>query len=373
MTRTVRPRLLHAFSTFELGGPQARFVKLHAETCDAFDHVVTAMDGRYGALAAGPPGHEIPVRELPVTKGGGLANVQAFKEVLLADRPDAVVSYNWGAIEWAFAAAMARVPHVHVEEGFNPDEVHARLRRRNWTRIVALRASRAKVVTVSETLRRIARREWLIPARRLLLIPNGVPIERFQSVVDRARASTFSHAGEPVIGTVAGLRPEKRIDRLIDAFAILRERGVDATLVIAGDGACRDELVRKVYAHGVQDRVRFLGHVKDPTPLYHEFDVFALTSDTEQMPVALIEAMASGLACVATDVGDVAQMLGAADRSCVVDRDSIAVADALGRILGSHAERRQLGLANTVRVRERYAYGPMVDAWRTVFTEAAAH
>lgn len=367
MTSAARPRLLHAFSTFDLGGPQARFVKLHAETCDAFDHVVTAMDGRYGALGSVQPGQEVRIRELPVIKGGGLANVKAFAAVLSADRPDAVVSYNWGAIEWAFAAAMARVPHIHVEEGFDLDEVHARFRRRNWTRIVALRASRATVITVSDTIRRIAHREWLVPTRRLRLIPNGVPTARFQSVAERPRASAYAGNGELVIGTVAGLRPEKRIDRLIDAFAALVQRGMNVRLVIAGDGACREALLQQARDSRVDDRVQFLGHLKDPTALYYELDLFALTSDTEQMPVALIEAMASGLACVATEVGDVAQILGPGSRPYVVAREPAAVTDALARLIDSVDERRRVGTENYRRANERFSYQPMVDAWRAVF------
>lgn len=367
MTRSERPRLLHAFSTFELGGPQARFVKLHAETCDSFEHIVTTMDGRYGALDSRGVNQSIDVREMPVEKGSGLANVQRFRTALLADRPDAVISYNWGAIEWAFAAALARIPHVHVEEGFNPDEIHMRLRRRNWTRMVALRVSNARVVTVSETLYQIAQREWLIPARRLLLIPNGVPTERFRSVIDRTRPSVYARDRELIVGTVAGLRPEKRIDRLIDAFGMLVQRGVDARLVIVGDGACRADLVHQIHVRGIKDRVIFLGHLKDPAPLYYELDLFALTSDTEQMPVALVEAMASGLACVATAVGDVTQMLGPSNREYVVERDTVAVADALCRLISADAARRRLGAENLGRAKEKYSYQPMVDAWRAVF------
>ena len=114
--------------------------------------------------------------------------------------------------------------------------------------------------------------------------------------------------GVPVIGTVAALREEKDLGRLIRAFAITSSQ-TPARLVIVGDGPERAGLEQLVARLDVGDRVSFTGHRDDTPSLYSGFDLFALTSDTEQMPMSVIEAMASGLPVVSTDVGDVRAML----------------------------------------------------------------
>jgi glycosyltransferase involved in cell wall biosynthesis len=92
--------------------------------------------------------------------------------------------------------------------------------------------------------------------------------------------------------------------------------------------------------------VLFTGAVEDPAPLYAEFDIFALSSDTEQMPLSVLEAMAAGLPVAATDVGDVRAMLAPANAAHVVPGDPAALAAALQRLAEDPAQRSWLGAAN---------------------------
>jgi glycosyltransferase involved in cell wall biosynthesis len=122
---------------------------------------------------------------------------------------------------------------------------------------------------------------------------------------------------------------------------------------------------------GVEGRVEFVGHRTDPAPLYAGFDIFALSSDTEQMPLSVLEAMASGLPVVATNVGDVATMLDAANRSYVVPLDDNALADALRSLATKPDLRALLGSANRARVEAEFAEGDMVAAWGDLFSTLA--
>ncbi|WP_382326756.1 glycosyltransferase [Hydrogenophaga sp. UC242_50] len=132
---------------------------------------------------------------------------------------------------------------------------------------------------------------WKLPARRVTFIPNGVDIPA------AARAVSVEE-GRPVrIGTVAGLRPEKNIARLIRAFANVRARR-SARLIVVGDGAQRGELEALAQQLGVAADVEFTGYLKDPSARLTDFDLFALSSDTEQLPIALLEAMAVGMPVV---------------------------------------------------------------------------
>ena len=124
----------------------------------------------------------------------------------------------------------------------------------------------------------------------------------------------------PVIGTVAALREEKNISRLMHAFAMLPA----GRLVIVGDGPQRPALEALAASLGVAERVCFAGHHLDTAAFYAQFDIFALSSDTEQMPLSVIEAMASGLPVVSTDVGDVRLMVASENIPFVTGLDDAA-------------------------------------------------
>ena len=167
--------------------------------------------------------------------------------------------------------------------------------------------ARSTIVVPSRNLERIATRIWRLSPRRVIYIPNGIDLARFGGPPDATLAADFPGDG-PVIGTVSGLRPEKIPPRLLRAFRTVNDQ-LPARLVLVGDGPERPALERLAMKLGIATRVHFTGHVAVPAPLYAGFDLFALSSDTEQMPLSVIEAMAAGLPVVGTDVGDVRLML----------------------------------------------------------------
>src|SRR4051794_7871789 len=116
---------------------------------------------------------------------------------------------------------------------------------------------------------------WRLDPGRLRYVPNGIDLTRFESTAARARPSS-SPDGRPVIGTVASLREEKNVDRLIRAFRLIEP---PAQLVIVGDGPARPRLEALVAELGLAECVHFSGQVADPAALYPGFDLFALSSD----------------------------------------------------------------------------------------------
>jgi len=204
----------------------------------------------------------------------------------------------------------------------------------------------------------------LLPPRRLRHIPNGVDLARFAAPLAAAIPGR-----EPVVGTVAALRPEKALDRLLHAFRAATT-AVPARLVIAGDGPERPRLEQMAAALGLAPRVHFTGHIADPAPLYAGFDVFALSSDTEQMPLAVIEAMAAGLAVAGTDVGDVRHMLAADNAPFVVPREAGALAAALRELLAAPRLRARVGAANRDKARRDYDQETMFAAYAALFDGA---
>ncbi len=353
------PLLLHVFSTFAVGGPQVRFATLTAAFATRYRHVVIAMDDDHACAVRLPPELGVRCETVEAAKGATVGNIRRFRRRLREIGPDTLVTYNWGAIEWAMANIPRLVPHIHVEDGFGPEERHRQLFRRVLTRRLVL--ARSTVAVPSRTLWRIATDVWRLDPRRVRHVPNGVDLSRFAGPRD-VRA-------EPVIGTVAALRPEKNLARLLRAFRLVADV-LPAWLVIAGEGPELPGLERLAGELGVRKRVRFTGHLDDPAPVYRGLDVFALSSDTEQMPLSVIEAMASGLPVAATAVGDVAEMLAASNRRFVTPPDEAALARAIVALARDAGLRAEVGAANRAKAEAEFGQAAMVAAWAGLFDDA---
>lgn len=339
------PSILHVFSTFAVGGPQVRTAALINRFGARYRHSIIAMDGNYACAERIVPDIEIGYPRVDIRKGDTLGNRRRFRAFLRQARPDVLVTSNWGTIEWAMANFPMIVRQVHIEDGFGPEERRLQIRRRVLIRRAVLRF--CKVVLPSQTLLAIARDIWRLPDKRLNYIPNGIDLAGFAEPPDPEIAAGWPGDG-PVIGTVAALRPEKNLTRLLQAFGILR-RNVMAKLVIVGDGPERVQLESLAAELGIAGSVHFTGHMARPQSVIGLFDVFALSSDTEQMPLSVLEAMAAGLAVASTDVGDVRTMLATENAAFVVAPDAVLLAGSLSQLLQSRALRERLGHANRAK------------------------
>ncbi|TAJ13911.1 MAG: glycosyltransferase [Planctomycetota bacterium] len=366
------PRLLHCFPTFAAGGAQVRALQLIAALGARHVHAVVALDGVTSARELLEPGAALRIVEAP-PRAGTLASLRAYRALLRRERPARVLTYNWGAIEMALAARSLGLPVLHHEDGFRPDEVRAQKARRVWTRRLVLR--RAELVVPSRTLERIALATWRLARERVHYVANGIRCERFgppdRNLELRAR---FGWSAEHfVVGTVAHLRGEKNLLRLLGAFAHLPR---DARLLVLGDGPERAALEARARAADLCDRVAFAGHQLELPPWYRAFDAFALSSDTEQMPLSLLEAMATGVACASTDVGDVRAMLPAEQHAFVVPAQAgaageRALGEALARLCADAALCARLGAANRARVAREHSFDAMVRAHARLWDPSA--
>lgn len=356
MTRP--PLILHVFPSFAVGGVQVRFAAIANHFGRRWRHAVIAMDGDLSCRERLDPTLEIEFPAITVQKGDMLGNVLRFRRLLRRLRPDLLVTSNWGSIEWSLANLGSVVRQVHIEDGFGPDDRGGRLPRRVRMRRIVLR--RRLVVLPSRTLWDLATRVWRLDPKRLCYVPNGIDLTRF------AGPPQPGERPSPVVGTVAALRPEKNVARLLRAFA-LAAAGGPAALVIAGDGPERPALEGLAQALGIQGRVHFMGHVADPAGLLKQLDVFALSSDTEQMPLSLLEAMAAGLPVVATDVGDIRSMLADANAPYVTALDDAALAAGLRSLLEQAELRRALGAANRAKAELDFNQKAMLQTWAAVF------
>ena len=358
------PLILHVFSTFAVGGPQRRFAAMANFFGSRYRHRVISLDDRTDAQAL----LKTPcvVQPAPFRRSNPLADIYRAQKFIRRTKPDLLVTYNWGAMEWGAANLAAGVRHVHIEDGFGPEEAERQLLRRVWFRRAVLNR-RSMLVLPSQTLMRIARKTWHIQGKRMMYVPNGIPCARFQM----ARESSLVFPGSgPIIGTVAALRREKALGRLIEAFTLLRTKRA-ARLVIVGDGPERTSLEQLVHARGIQDSVFFTGALERPERAMGAFDIFALSSDTEQMPLSVLEAMAAGLPVAGTNVGDVRQIVADDNKPYIVARDVLALAGAMRALLDDADVRAAVGAANRARAFNAFDEAVMFTAYDRLFTPPA--
>lgn len=367
-----RPHILHVHSSFSLGGKEARAVRLMNVWGDRARHSIMSADpAAMGARAAIDPGIAVDFPDGPSFAGKpGLARYRAIRAFLA--RFDLILTYNWGAMDAVMAHRTAgrgqpMPPLIHHEDGFNADEADRLKIKRNLFRRLALARAHALVVP-SVRLEGIARQVWNQPAARVHLIRNGIDVDRYAPPpAPDAIPGLVRSPGKLLVGTLAGLRPVKNIPRLVRVVAAHRDR---LQLVVVGEGPERDAILAEAAAHGLDD-LHMAGFMDRPWRFMGLFDIFALSSDSEQFPISLVEAMAAGLPCASMDVGDVANMVAPGNRPLIA-ADEAGLAVALGALAADPALRARLGAANRQRAARDYAESMMVDAYARLYGEALA-
>jgi glycosyltransferase involved in cell wall biosynthesis len=193
-----------------------------------------------------------------------------------------------------------------------------------------------RVVAVSEATARELRRIRVRP-ERISIIPNGIDVEAWRPLSADRRLPAGVRPGRRIVGTVGRLSIDKDMDTLILAVAQMVRTRLDVDLVMVGNGPEAPRLRALAREAGVEDRVFFLGHRSDLRELYAAMDVFVLSSRTEGMPNALLEAMALQRPCVVTPVGGVAELAGPAEAIHVATGDVEAMAAAIETLLADPA------------------------------------
>ncbi len=364
--------ILHLHSSFSLGGKEARAVRLMNAFGDAARHTIVSgvpdqLDARE-AIAAGVR-YEIAQDPPPLTGKPSVARYEAIARFMR--RFDLVLTYNWGAIDGVMARrvfAKNMPPLIHHEDGFNADEAERLNPIRNMYRRLALPAAHALVVP-SLVLEGIATSVWKQPASRVRRISNGIATARYAAKPDRnAIPGLTKKKDELVIGTVAGLREVKDLPLLVRAVGGLTGR---TRLVIVGEGPEREAIADAAEAMFMGDSLVMPGFLRDPARYIGLFDVFALSSKSEQQPIAVMEAMAAGLPIVAPPVGDVASMVAPENRVFIADDwFEVHLRDRLQGLAQRPDLRRAVGAANQARARQLFDEGAMIDAYRALYAGA---
>ncbi len=365
-------RILHLHGSFDYDGSAARAVRLmHAWGDRAVHTIVSADPDRTGAQAAigRHVAWQIAQSPPPLTGKPSVARYEAIAKYLR--RFDLILTYGWGAIDGAMAKRVFgkdMPPVIHHEDGVQEDEARRLNPVRTMYRRMALGAA-AGVVVPSQRLATLARGAWKQPADRVHLIGNGVAVDRYgRDVATNAIPGFRRKPGEVVIGSVASLTEAKDLPLLVRAVGGI---AVKVRLVIVGDGPERESIADAAEAMGIDDRVHLPGYLPEAWRYLGLFDIFALSSRTEQQPMAVMEAMATGLPIVAPPVGDLMAMVAEANHPYMgIDRHEVHLRDRLQALATDADARRRVGTANQAKARADYDEVAMIGRYRALYEQA---
>lgn len=321
-----------------------------------------AADSRYHTIYRAPtldrreepqpaPTEDVDLRFVPFPNPTMPADGRSLRTMALAtSRRLAAVAGFTARVLLDSEARRADVVHIHSPM-YAGVAAYAKLRGTptvltiHGTDFLRLRESPYLRATLSPIDRVLCVADWfvnelamMLPSKPVSAVFNGVDIERFS----RSHAPTSGRRKRII--SVGSLRWHKDHGRLIEAFAAVAGRHTDWELIIVDDGELRGELEHAIAAAGIQGRAKLLGNLPQDC-VARELagsEVFALSSVTEGLPKVLLEAMASGCACVATDVGECGATV--ADTGLIVPpADTPALAEALDSLMSDFDLRRTLG------------------------------
>ena len=366
-----KPRIIvFVANTTEYGGAEKHLLEL-----------VRRMGGsgvRRSILCLGPDFYSErlngdPSASITVRRAAAPASLWGWRRLFRDARPDVVVfvcgwlfSFPWYA---SVAARLAGARRLFWLVHLKPDPVPVSLQRspvRNIVRRIAGPQIRLRlgahictsVICVSNAIRDTLIGDYRFPVDKTVAIHNGISISEFVPSAD-GRAALRSRLGldsEDVLFVAASrLSAVKGIDILLGAMDRVLRNGLRCKCVIIGDGPLRQQLSEQASAMGLQDAVFFEGFQQDVRPYFRAADAFVLTSHREGLPIAVLEAMASGLPCVVTDVGGNAEAVTHRVDGLVISPGSVyEAAEALSYMVRRPRERVEMSRRARTRVCEGF-------------------
>ena len=312
----------------------------------------------------------VPVLETPMRRDFALGEARALGRWMREHRVEVVgTKLHKGIRLSGLAARLAGRPPVVAFMGLVEAERGFRYR-------LTYRLFLDWVLTLSPSMRReILAVGAGIPEDRVVAIPYGVDPDAYRVPAERAAAARASLGAGPddlLVLAVGRLHEQKRYDRLLEAFAAIRARVPPARLAIVGTGSLREELEGRARALGLADRAHWAGFRSDMPEVFAAADLFVLASDDEGLPMVAIEAMASGLPVVATEVGSVRDLVEDGRTGRVVAKEVAAITEAAADLLLDPAARRAAGEAGRERARQRYGLARCVEETEEFLRKARA-
>jgi glycosyltransferase involved in cell wall biosynthesis len=361
--------IVHVLTSFGVGGGERVALDLAiGQRARGHDVSVLSLDGEPdGPMAAEFVAAGIAVGRVAKHDGLDYTLVPRLARELHARGADVVHTHNPLPLIYGVPAArLVGAKTVHTKHGYNQGSRGQALLRRGAARFVHA------FVAVSEATARAAAAQHDVSSRRLHTIVNGIRLDRYTPDPD-ARAAVRVELGLGdawVVGTVGRLDPAKNQAMLIRAMAPRLSSRL--RLVIVGDGPLKEELEAEVARLPEPRWVVLAGRRMDVPRLMPAFDVFALSSGSEGLPLVILEAMAAGLPIASTAVGGIPDVIEDGVSGVLAPVDAVAFGEALDQLAADPARAKEMGRRGRERVLGHYSAERMVDAYLELYRRIAA-
>jgi glycosyltransferase involved in cell wall biosynthesis len=361
----MKPVLAHVITGLNTGGAEMMLANILAHHQQSHFRPVVYCLAEQGPIADRIRALGVPVHSLDMRSG--LPDPRAIRRLARALREEqAVVAQTWLYHADLIGGLAARMAGIPVVWGIHNSTLHGNASSRGLRMVI--RVCRwlspvvpSAIVCVAESAK-AAHVAMGYPARKMTVIPNGFDLTRFRPNPDarrRIRAELAIDPDAPVILIAGRFAPLKNHRMFVAAAEIVANRYPETHFVMVGDGlgATNRELTEWVEQTGHPTRFHLLGRQSDMPELLAAADLIALTSNTEAFPLVIGEAMASGVPCVCTDVGDARSLIGDTGRIVPVGATA-AFADAIGELLAMPpAKRHALGCRARAKMEAEYDLG----------------
>jgi len=359
---TPRRRIALVIGQLTYGGAESQLFEL-ARALTAFaDPVVYCLSSSAEPYGSRLREAGVAVRVLPSRGSFDVSRVLALRRALREDRIEVVHSFLFLASGYAYLATrgLSGVRLVTSARNCKPEPNPVR----RAVLKAAFRAS-ARVICNSCEMERYAQSYYGAPIGRTCVVLNGVDTERF--AVERV-----VHDGLRV-GTVGRIEKQKNLGVFLDAAALVLAERRDAAFEIVGDGSLRNHFQAEVERRGLSGVVTLPGTRRDVPAFYAGLDQFWLTSDWEGTPNVVLEALAAGVAVIATRVGGTPEVIDDGVTGMLVDAgDAVGIASASLGLAADAQRSAEIGRRAATAARERFSIAAMVDATMGVYEAALA-
>jgi len=318
------------------------------------------------------------VYELKKREGNDLIIPIILGKIFRREKINVVHSNNWSTYFEAIIAKFlgGRPKLLHTQHGIEMSEIgsesiHKRMFRNQVRGLLSHFTE--KLVVVSNATKNFVCDEWGVKQNKVNLIYNGVDLDKFKTEENNQKIKTeFGiKVGDVTIGSVGRLAKIKNYEMLIDSFSVLIRKFKNLQLIFVGDGDQKNKLKKRVKKNQLDRYVKFLGQRKDVHKILNLIDIFVLPSFSEGLSIAVLEAMASSIPVILTNVGGNSEIIQKNRCGIIIESDEKRqLIDALNDLIINKSKRNKIGREGKKRVQKMFNQDDMIKKYEKLYFDA---